>query len=178
MAPEVRPHAPRSHVAQRPRARRAGGASDLDRSPAAAGDRAGVVERQGLVLPGSDPAGEPPRLDLSACPPVARVRVAVLPPLPQHAPRVAPDGPLPRLTLEPKQSRRWTPWQHLCAALLRDAVKSATSEIDPHGSPGASRQRIADRRWLAGVPAPLDFPTVCAVLELEPTAVRRALRRR
>jgi len=108
----------------------------------------------------------------------AAARVGLLPTLPQHTPRVAPAGPLPGLTIAPRRDRRWTPWQALCFALLRDAVKSATSEVEPHGSPGATRQRIADRRWLAGVPAPLDFPTVCAVLELEPTAVRRALRRR
>jgi len=91
---------------------------------------------------------------------------------------VAPAGPLPRLTLEPKRSRRWTPWQHLCAALLKDAVKCATSEVEPNIRTRKNRQRMNDLRWLSGVPAPLDFPTVCAVLELEPTAVRRALRRR
>src|SRR5215475_123825 len=178
MAPEVRPHSPRSRVGQRSGAGRAGGAADLDRPAAAARHRAGVVERQAVVLPGDDPAGEPAHLALSACPLVARVRVGVLPPLPQHAPRVAPDGPLPRLILEPRRSRRWTPWQHLCAALLRDAVKCASSEGEPNIPTRKNRQRIADLRWLAGVPAPLDFPTVCAVLELEPTAVRRALRKR
>src|SRR5215475_2243715 len=178
MAPEVRPHPTRSRVRQRAGGGRAGGAADLDRPVAAAGDRAGVVERAAVVLPGGDPPGKPAQLDLSTCPCVARVRVAVLPPLPQHAPRVAPDGPLPRLALEPKRSRRWTPWQHLCAALLRDAVKCASSEGEPNIPTRKNRQRIADLRWLSGVPAPLDFPTVCAILELEPTAVRRALRRR
>src|SRR5262249_56887518 len=97
---------------------------------------------------------------------------------PQRGRGVARDGPLPRLALEPRRSRRWTPWQHLCAALLRDAVKCASSEVEPNIRTRKNRQRIDDLRWLSGVPAPLDFPTVCAVLELEPTAVRRALRRR
>jgi len=88
------------------------------------------------------------------------------------------QGPLPRLTLEPKRSRRWTPWQHLCAALLKDAIKFAMKPVEPNVNRGSNRQRMADLRWLSGVPAPLDFPTVCAVLELEPTAVRRALGRR
>src|SRR5262245_60615336 len=177
MAPEVRPDAPRARIAQRAGTGRAGGASDLGGTAPAARHRAGVVEREPVVLPGGDPPGKPPRLALSPCPLVARVRVAVLPPLPQHAPRVAPDGPLPRLALEPKRSRRWTPWQHLCAALLRDAVKCATKET-PLSKQG-NRQRINDLRWLSGVAsAPLDFPTVCAILELEPTAVRRALGRR
>jgi len=91
---------------------------------------------------------------------------------------VAQAGPLPRLIFEPRQSRRWTPWQHLCAALLKDAIKSVSKPVESDIRTRASRQRVADLRWLSGVPAPLDFPTVCAVLELEPTAVRRALRRR
>jgi len=106
----------------------------------------------------------------------AAARVDLLPTLPQHAPRVAPAGPLPRLTVGLKETRRWTPWQALCAALLQDAVKCATRPAKALGH-RRELQRRRDERWLAGVPAPLDFPTVCAVLELEPTAVRRALRR-
>src|SRR5262249_56432376 len=122
--------------------------------------------------------GSPAGLHPSPCPPFPRVRGAWLPPPPQPVRRVPRDGPLPRLALEPRRSRRWTPWQHLCAALLRDAVKCASSEVEPNIRTRKNRQRIDDLRWLSGVPAPLDFPTVCAVLELEPTAVRRALRRR
>src|SRR5215475_955446 len=177
MAPEVRPRAT-GPVGERAGAHRAGGAADLGRPMATAGHRPGVVERQAVVLPRGDPAGEPPRLGLPPRPRVAEVRVGVLPPLPQHTPRVAPAGPLPRLTLEPKRSRRWTPWQHLCAALLKDAVKCAGYTGTPNIRTRKNRQRIDDLRWLSGVPAPLDFPTVCAVLELEPTAVRRALGKR
>src|SRR5262249_33083307 len=106
MALEARPQPPRSRIGERTGARRVGGASDLGRPAAAGSHGAGVGEGRGVVLPGGDPAGDPAWLDLSACPPIARVRVAVLPPLPQHAPRVAPDGPLPRLALEPRRSRR------------------------------------------------------------------------
>jgi hypothetical protein len=90
---------------------------------------------------------------------------------------VAPTGPLPSLTVAPRWSRRWTPWQALCAALLEDAVRCATRPPKDLKN-RVELQRRQDERWLDGGPAPLDFPTVCAVLDLEPTAVRRALRRR
>src|SRR5262245_35783058 len=178
MAPEVRPRAAGARVDLHAGAGRTGGATELGRPVAAPRHRPGVVERDAVVLPGSDPAGGLARLDLSPHARDAQARVALRPTLPQHTPRVAPAGPLPRLILEPRQSRRWTPWQHLCAALLKDAVKCASKPVQPNVNRGSNRQRIADLRWLSGVPAPVDFPTVCAVLELEPTAVRRALRRR
>jgi hypothetical protein len=177
MAPELRSDAARSRIVQCAGADRVDGATDLGGTAPAAGDRERVVERDGVVLPRDDPAGESPRLALSARPPDTRTRVAVLPQLPQHAPRVAPAGPLPSLTIAPRRSRRWTPWQALCAALLQDAVKCA-SRPPKDLRHRVELQRRQDQRWLDGGPAPLDFPTVCAVLELEPTAVRRALRRR
>ena len=177
MAPEFRPQSPRSYVAQQSWTPRADGASDLGGPPAAPGHRGGMVERAGLVLPGDDPAGEPAGLALPPPAPQPRPRVAMRATGPQHAPRVAPTGPLPRLMLTPRQSRRWTPWQALCFALLEDAVKCATHPPKELRN-NVERQRDDDQQWLEGVPAPLDFPTVCAVLDLEPTAVRRALRRR
>lgn len=175
MAPEFRPQSPRSHLAHEPRSHRADGASDLGRPASAARHRGRMVERGALVLPGDDPAGEPPQLALPTPALHPRPRVGLLSPGPQHAPRVAPAGPLPRLTVEPRYSRRWTPWQELCAALLEDAVKCVTRPPKDLRN-RVELQRRADERWLDGVPAPLDFPTVCAVLDLEPTAVRRALR--
>src|SRR5262245_4196973 len=147
MAPEPRPHPPRPHVPECTGSRRAGGAPHLGGPAPPAGDRAGVVERSAVVLPGSDPPRELARLELPPRALEARQRVALRPPLPQHAPRVATPGPLPRLTVAPRQTRCWTPWQHLCAALLKDAVKSAFKPVDPKVGTRASRQRIADLRW-------------------------------
>jgi len=57
-------------------------------------------------------------------------------------------------------------------------VKNATRPSKSDLRNRVEVQRRLDQRWLNGMPATLDFATVCAVLELEPTAVRRALRRR
>jgi hypothetical protein len=82
---------------------------------------------------------------------------------------------LPDLVLDVHWSRAWTPWQALCARLLEDAIKCATKTDRRRRK---ATQRRKDREWLAGADAPLDFPTVCSLLRLEPTAVQRALRRR
>lgn len=176
MAPEFRPESPGTEPHE-PRPHRAGDAPDVDRAAPTARHHRGIVERRALVLPGDDPPGKPPCVAVSDGALHPRTRVAVLSPGPQHAPRVAPGGPLLRVGIEPRQSRRWTPWQALCAALLEDAVKcSARPPTELRNR--ANLQRRDDERWLEGVSAPLDFPTVCAVLNLEPTAVRRALRER
>lgn len=177
MAPELRPAASRPDEPAVAGAHRADGASDLGGPAPAARHRGRVVERGGLVLPGGDPDREPLGLAVPAPAPDPAAGVGVLPQGAQYAPRVA-QGPLPCLTVLPRRDRSWTPWQALCAALLKDAVRCATRPSKSDLRKRLELQRRDDQDWLEGCPAALDFDTVCHVLGWEPTAVRRALRRR
>jgi len=179
MAPEFRPEASRPDDPDQPWCHRADGATDLGGAAPAAGNHPGVVEWGGLVLPGDDPPRRAPGLAVSAPAQPSRHRVELLSVYPQQTPRVAPTGPLPRLEVLPRRDRAWTPWQELCFAILRDAVKCVQRPSRArHLRNRTAQQRRDDERWLfEGVPAPLPFDVVCAVLHLEPTAVRRALRR-
>jgi hypothetical protein len=179
MAPSLRSGAARSDESDGTGADRAGGAPDVGRSGAAARDRRGVVERDDVVLrrgypdrfaawgpmpppaPLADPGVEVRALDAQPTPELARQR---------GIPRGLPLGDLIPATTPTKI---WNPEHELFAAVLRDALACVSAPLTAATKPKARAQRLVDLAWFGGGPARVPFETVCAALDLEPSAVRR-----